>query len=849
MRHTFNRAPWGRCLPAIALWLVLALCIFIPSVEAAVKSGVVVDSDHNPIPAASIVTNLTEVGTQADAEGHFSLELREDVTRVTVSSVGYNSRAFKIGNLPDTIVLEPRYYPGEDITVTADRARQGVTPISFENVSRDKIGRDYTIGDLPLLLNTTPNFYSYSDGGGQMGYTYTQIRGFDDKRIATYVNGVPLNDPEDQYSYWVDLPDFTESVSDVQIQRGVGNSLYGDASFGGSINVVTNVFGQTRGAKLSAGYGEYLSDGSSVGKSYKQTIDYASGLIDGRWAFTGRFSKVRSDGYRKDSWADSWAYYFTIGRLDPNMSTELHVFGGPMQLRLTYLGIPRNVIESDRRFNPLVYPHETDNFNQPHYHLHNTYRINDNATLFNSLYLIRGKGHYEQRKTGVLFAEYNIDTSLTGGVEDGNLVRRQSVDKWQLGWNPRLELKHERGTHSLGGSFYYFESDHWGEVTWVDGLTGALEPQHKYYQYYGKKLVGSLYGQEYMRLADRLSTQVTLQLRYQQYDFDQDRLGAFRGYQYDVTWLHFSPRVGFNYALVDEPGVKLANLYANLAVASRTPTDAALYDASDPNVTPSLEVESGSLAAADGSQVKFGDPTFDAERVYNFELGGNYRTPRYSVSVNLYWMDFTNEIISYGGINPSTGLASTVNADGSYRAGIELSGSYHPLDNLTLTGNLSLNRYRIKDFTDTLDVYYSNAPDTVGQYVVKLENKKGLGFPDLLGNFVVDYNYQGLRLTGRVQGVGKQYMEVFNVDSLAIDPHMTVSLSASYTLGNFLNSGNLTISASVDNLFDKRFETAGYGWNYGWADDPGDTPAIINEAEYYVAAERSFYTQITWELF
>lgn len=812
-------------------------------------TAVVVNPDRNPIPAASIVTDVSGVGTQADEHGQFSLTLREDVTRITVSSVGYHSRVLLAKNIPDTVVLQPRYYPGENITVTADRARPGVSPISFENVTQDEIQRDYTVGDLPLLLNTTPNFYSFSDGGGQMGYTYTQIRGFDDKRISAYINGVPLNDPEDQYNYWVDLPDFTETVSDVQIQRGVGNSLYGDASFGGSINVVTNVFDQPRRAQVKAGYGEYLSDGASVGKTYKQSVEYSTGLIDGRWAFTGRFSKIRSDGYRIDSWTDAWAYYFALGRLDPDMSTQLMVFGGPQSLRLTFLGIPRSTVETDRRYNPLTYPHETDNFSQPHYHLHNIWQVTEDVTLSNSVYLITGEGHFEQMQNDALYADYNIDTSVTGGVETGDLVRQQWVDKWQFGWSPRLDIKHRKGNHSIGGSFYYFESDHWGDVTWVEGLTAPIDTRHKYYRYFGKKLVGSLYGQEFYELADRLSTQVTLQLRYQKYDFDQLELGAYAGYDYDVTWLHASPRIGFNYRLIDEPTKRSANVYTNFAIASRTPTDAAIYDASDPYVTPSLEVTSGSLATDAGDDIVFGDPTFDAERVYNLELGGSYRTQRYSFSVNFYWMDFANEIISYGGINPSTGLVGTVNADGSYRAGIELSGKVRASQDITLSGNLSLNRYRIKDFTDTLDVYYLNDPDSVGQHIVTLENRKGLAFPDILANLIADYRIGGLRLTGRVNGVGRQYMEVFNFDSLSIDPYVTASLSASYTIPDFLKAGNLTLSATVDNLFDKRYLTSGYGWNYGWADDPGDTPAIIGEAEYYVAAERSFYTELTWELF
>ena len=61
---------------------------------------------------------------------------------------------------------------------------------------------------------------------------------------------MPLNDPEDQATYFVDLPDFAANVTDIQVQRGVGNSLYGDASFGGSVNIVTNVFAREKQVDL-----------------------------------------------------------------------------------------------------------------------------------------------------------------------------------------------------------------------------------------------------------------------------------------------------------------------------------------------------------------------------------------------------------------------------------------------------------------------------------------------------------------------------------------------------------------------------------------------------------------------
>ena len=792
-----------------------------------------------------VVTNVDGIATQSDESGLVTLEVTDEVTRVTFSHVGYNHRQFSINQLPEVVVLESKYYEWEKITVTAERARPGISPIAFDNYSEDDIKRDFTVADPPMLLNSTPNFYSFSDNGTNLGYTYTQIRGFDDKRIATYINGVPLNDPEDQYNYWTDLPDFVSNVSDIQVQRGVGNSLYGDASFGGSINVVTNALGQARSASVTTGFGQLYHDGESIGETYKQSIEYSSGLIDGLWAFGGRFSKTKTDGYRQHSWVDSWSYYFSLARLDPNMTTELYVFGGPMKLHLTFLGADRTTLQQNRRFNPLTYEHETDNFSQPHYHLHNSIRLNDEVTLFNTLYFIRGEGFYEQQRPGVSYADYNIDTSQTGGSQAGDLITQQQVAKYQIGWNPRLEIKHNKGTHSVGGSVYYFESDHWGEVIWAQNISGTLDSRHKYYQYYGEKVVGSIYGEEYYRLTDRLSIQITNQLRWQRYNFDQDRLGRFKGFDYQLNWLFFSPRIGLNYKLLNETNSQV-NVYTNFAVSSRTATDAAIYDASDPYVYPSIELESITLSTSGDSIYHFGEPTFEAERVYDIELGGNYRTSRYSVGLNFYWMNFNNEIIPYGGINSSNGQIATVNADGSYRTGVELQGEVSATSEFKLSGNLSLNRYRIKDFMGSLPVY-DNSFNYVGDTTVSFTDVKGLAFPDILGNFIADYNKDALRLTYRLRLAGKQYLELLNIDELAIEEYAVSSVTASFTFDDFLEAGNLTFIATVNNLFDRKYEVSGYGWNYGSFD--GSNILLAGGAEYYVAAERSWFGQIKLTLF
>lgn len=798
------------------LFCLLVLAVSGPLAEpvsAEAITGRVVDDDQKPIPNVTLTASQAGVGTIADQDGRFSIDLPDNVEWITFSAIGYRPRQIRLSEIPDPVRLETQYYRGTDITVSAERANPNLNPVAMDHISEEDIKRDYAYGEFPLLLQSTANLHSYSDAGSAFGYSYIRIRGFDDKRISTYINGVPLNDPEDQATYFVDLPDFASTATDIQIQRGVGNSLYGDGSFGGSINIVTNPFSQQRKTMLTAGYGEYRSDNRSPAGIYRQNIEYNSGLIDGQWQYAGRFSKQASDGYRDNSWYIGWSYYFSVARLDPNMTTQFETYGGPMQMHLSYWGVPKDSVATNPQYNPLKYSNETDNFNQPHYQLTNRYRINENATLTNTLYYIRGKGYYEQFKEGADFYEYDLAAAADSMI--GNLVRQQWVHKNQIGWNPRVDIKHSNGTHAFGGSFYYFESDHWGQVVWInpDDSTYKIQgvsPRHRYYQYFGTKYVGSVFFSESYSMNERLSGQVTLQLRHQRYQFDQVAMGAFSGLEYDLDWWFFSPRAGLSYQLTDH-----SRLFGNFSIASRTPTDASIYDANDPYAVPSLDIKS--------------------ERVYDYELAYEHRGTAHAVSLGLFYMDFYDEIIPFGGISDD-GILETVNAKRSIHSGLELSADWKPTSLISFSGNAAYNRNRIKEWGLLLD-----------NYDVDFDSKTIPFFPAYLANLSVDYNQDSYRITFRSHYAGKQYAELLNIESLSLDPYVLFSIDLSYRVNQFLGLGTLTLTGKIENLFDKKYLTSGYGGNFAYED--GSNIIADGWAEYYPGAERSFYGQLKLELF
>ena len=120
-----------------------------------------------------------------------------------------------------------------EVNVNALRAGEK-TPVAFTNISKTEIEKGNLGQDLPYIISLTPSVVTTSVAGAGIGYTGFRIRGSDPTRINVTVNGIPLNDSESQGVWWINMPDFTSSVENIQIQRGVGTSTNGASAFGAS---------------------------------------------------------------------------------------------------------------------------------------------------------------------------------------------------------------------------------------------------------------------------------------------------------------------------------------------------------------------------------------------------------------------------------------------------------------------------------------------------------------------------------------------------------------------------------------------------------------------------------------
>ena len=144
----------------------------------------------------------------------------------------------------------------EEINVTATRALKE-QPFSFSNIDKSNLEPTNLGQDLPILLNFLPSVVTTSDAGAGIGYTGIRVRGSDATRVNVTINGIPYNDSESQGTFWVNLPDFSSSVENIQLQRGVGTSTNGSGAFGASLNILTDGISKEKFLEISNSFGSF----------------------------------------------------------------------------------------------------------------------------------------------------------------------------------------------------------------------------------------------------------------------------------------------------------------------------------------------------------------------------------------------------------------------------------------------------------------------------------------------------------------------------------------------------------------------------------------------------------------
>lgn len=796
-------------------------------------SGVVTDAKTGePLVGANVTIPALGIGTTTDSDGFFTLRnVSFGDHQISVNFLGYKNfqRIVSVSRNtePVKISLAPTPLAGKAVNIVATRAIEGETPAAFSTLTNEEIETRYYAQDIPVLLSELPSTTYYSENGSGLGYTYMSIRGFDQRRISVMINGVPQNDPEDHNVYWVDFPDFMGNVEDIQVQRGAGSAFYGPPAIGGSVNIITNAFSPDKRLSIYSGGGSYGTTKFSVGAN--------SGLINDRWVVNARLSQIKTDGYRESSALDFKSYFFGAAYFGETSTTKLQFYGGPIEDELAYYGISKAEAEDPelRKTNYINDPREIENFNQPHLELINTWQLGEKTTLNNTLFYIRGDGFFDYQGNWAPFSYYRLTPEFGFDVEGdpteqyaSDVIIRANVENNQFGWFPNVTWQHDRGQLIAGTELRTHRSLHWGRIQdGSDDLPVATSGEwngrdyigeRRYYEYKGGKDVLSPYIFSTYRLNKRINLNAALQLVMQRYKLFDEK---FTGTEFDVNFTFLNPRIGVQYNFTPELSV-----FGSFSRTSREPRLKNYYDAAEAStpiawgaVVPQFEQN------ADGS-FDFDNPFIEPEKLNDVELGLSYLSTRTEGHINLFYMDFRDEIVKSGQLD-RFGQPITGNAPQSLHAGIEFAANVQTTNWLSLSGNMTFSQNELKKYS-VFD--YDDDGIVLEQ---KLDGNAIAGFPDFLANARANVRYRGFEASLAMQHVGKFYTDNFENEQHTVDAHTVFHGVLGYDLGRFLQSRKgFLLQLHVRNIFDKLYIAHGEG------------------SDFFPAAERHFFVNAKIEL-
>lgn len=757
-------------------------------------SGKIASANSEPVSYALIGVKNTQLSTVAGYDGNYSLKgLRAGTYIVTVKSLGFNERADTIavyGDMEYNLVLTSSNKQLDEVVVNATRVDKG-SGMAFSNIDSETLNKQNLGQDAPYMLAQLPGVVVNSDAGNAVGYTGLRIRGSDGTRINVTINGVPVNDAESQGSFFVDMPDLVSSTNNIQVQRGVGASSNGAGAFGASINFQTNQLNDKPYSKVISTAGSF--------NTFRNTLAAGTGLLNDKFTLDARASSIKSDGYIDRASSNLQSYYLAAGYYGKKSVLKfINFFGTEKTYQAWNYVSEENIKNGKRTYNEVglyydaqgnakFYDNETDNYKQNNFQLHFIQQFNARLSLNITGHYTKGAGYYEQYKGMQSLANYNIpypvlrlNDSTSLEVKQSDLIRRQWLDNdfaggiFNLNYTASSKL-----SFVLGGGYNTYFGKHFGNVIWAQYMS-TVPINHRYYMNTGNKNDGNIYLKTNIKANRKLNLFIDLQVRNIEYSFYGVNSVLVEQKQ-TQRYKFFNPKLGLSYDLNAR-----VNLYASVAVAHK-----------EPNRNDFIENKPSNRPKP--------------EQLTDVEAGAKYTAKQFYASVNLYDMQYINQLVLNGQIN-DVGAYKRVNVAGSFRRGVELEANAGLNKFVALGGNLCLSENKIRKYVD-----YTDSFSVVGaytQYRKEYTNTDILLSPNLVASAVLTLKpVKNLELSLINKNVGRQYLDNTSNKSRSINPYSLLDLRINYTIKTKLIP-EISFMFGVYNLTNQLYETNGYTFSY-----------------------------------
>ncbi len=701
----------------------------------------------------------------------------------------------------------------EEVLLNGIRAKDD-TPVTFTNVTQEEIAARNLGQDIPILLNFLPAVVTTSDAGGGIGYTGIRVRGSDATRVNVTINGIPYNDAESQGTFWVDLPDFSSSVAQFQLQRGVGTSTNGSGAFGASLNLQTTTHKEAF-ATIAASVGSF--------NTLKNTLQFSTGPLNEVWNFSGRLSRIISEGYIDRASADLNAYFFEGSFRAGNTLLRALAFGGHEITDQAWYGVDKTTLEKDRTFNPAgaifdangaamgFYDNQVDDYTQNHFQFHWNQQLNKNWDFSVGLNYTHGYGFYEEYND--LWYQQNVSFDNDISFEYLQLpfytlgettitttenVTRKWLDNDYYVANMALNYVTPGTTLNIGTLWSRYVGDHFGTLLWAQ-QAGDVLPRKRFYENQGIKSELSIFAKGQYQWAANWQGFLDLQLRTLQYEVD-GLLAGPEPIQINDDFLFFNPKAGLTFTLNSTQ-----KLYFSYARAHR-----------EPNRT---DYENGSPKP---------------ESLNDFELGWRGRSPKIQWQANVYWMAYKDQLVLTGALD-DVGAPIRQNVGNSRRIGLEIEGKVQWAAHWLWQPNIAFSR------NENLDFYFQRDGQLQNLGRTNLAYSPGI----VAGNAIIFAPSTRFQVALLTKYVGKQYMGNIDAESSVLEAYNISDLNAVYRWQPKGWIQSVEWSLLLNNLFNVAYVSNGYFYTY---DDTWSNPNQIKTIEgagYYPQAGFHFLTGVT----
>ena len=722
----------------------------------------------------------------------------------------------------------------QEVVVKGVRAQKNA-PYAVSNIKKQELNEFSKTGkELPFLFSQTPGVMAWSENGLGTGTTYMRIRGAGDSRINVTLDGVPLNSPEDQCVFWANMNSYGSLLGSVQIQRGVGTSTNGDGAFGGTVALSSATPQLTPGLEVSGSYGSF--------NTFNIGGKFSTGLLWKHLIFDGAYHETNTDGFIHGTSGRSGSYYGGLTWMEDNFQIRYKNIGNFEKTGQAWNGVTagdndmslmdgtygmNTGIETYKdmyevglgKFNSLYeymtydadgnfakdangnyiterykmadgtyWDKATDNFWQNHNILSASWNINDHWTTSASLHYTYGYGYYREFRPNNKLSKFGLTAVDEAGknIKKTDFVRKKGLSQntYGLVWNANYK---DDAWDIVGGlSIQNFDGNHFGYLTYAaNNVVRQMilsNGDYKYYDSDAHKLDGNVFVKAAYHINDHWDVFGDIQYRHVGYKTDgindkfYDSNSGYNNQQLDINEKYdfLNPKAGFSWNL------KGHRIYGSVAMSHREPERNNFTD--------------------NGSY-----PAPKAEKVLDYELGYTYNGDIFRLGANFFYMDYVDQFVQTGAVS-DIGENLTTNIKDSYRTGIELQAGVDPTSWLTIEGNASLSKNKIKDFDEVVEDWDN------GQQTIHYDNSTLAFSPSTILNGFVTLHHKGLQAVWHTNFVSRQYLDNTENNDRSLPCYSVSNISLNYSLKPKKVMKEAIFGLNFNNVFNRRY--AASGWVY-----------------------------------